>query len=118
MNLGNTLRIIRKKKGFTLESVYNKTGYSASHLSLTENNKNEPSIKMLRKLAKVYNIPVPIIFFYSIEDSDIQKNIIIFKIVKPLIETIIEHCFYDKITEVINAHDDLGQEPDYKKFKL
>lgn len=56
-NLGKKLKSLRELRGFSLRELKSKTGISAAHLLLLENNKvRSPSPMMLKKLASAYDI--------------------------------------------------------------
>ena len=62
-NLGNYLRNIREEKGWSLNDVYLNCGITDSRLSKLENNLyDEPSPKLLKKLAECYNISIVDLF--------------------------------------------------------
>lgn len=58
LNLGSTLRRLRKNEGLTLVDVSNKIKLSVSFLSDIERNKTRPSLDSLQKLAEFYNVGV------------------------------------------------------------
>ena len=62
MTLGENLRAIRKKRGYTLQYVAEKTGYSASLISQVERNLVNPSIATLKNISKVLDMPLFAIF--------------------------------------------------------
>ena len=55
MSLGERLRLKRKKMGFTLKEVNERTGLSVSFLSEVEREKTNPSVETLKKLANCYD---------------------------------------------------------------
>lgn len=58
INLGSTLRRLRKNEGLTLTEVSDKTTLSVSFLSDIERNKTRPSLDSLEKLADFYKVDV------------------------------------------------------------
>jgi transcriptional regulator with XRE-family HTH domain len=54
--IGQRLRQSRKERGFTLDVLAEKTGFSKSYLSQIENLKREPSIGTLTKIARALSI--------------------------------------------------------------
>lgn len=62
MLIGENLRNIRKKRGYTLQYIAEKTGYSASLISQVERDLVNPSIVTLRKIAEALEMPLFAIF--------------------------------------------------------
>jgi transcriptional regulator with XRE-family HTH domain len=57
-----SLKEIREEKGLTQIEASKKLEITKDYLSLLENSKRQPSIKMINKLAKVYREKPEIIF--------------------------------------------------------
>lgn len=74
MDLGNTLRTIRREKNITQSEAVLKLKISQTYLSQLEANKKEPSLPMLKKISKFYGIPVPVIMWKSLTDKDIVHS--------------------------------------------
>lgn len=75
-NLGNVLKVIRETLGHTQDSVYEETGLSINYLSRLENGHKGISIDKLNKLAKLYNVPAPIICILAIPAKGEFKDMI------------------------------------------
>lgn len=58
MQLGEELRMLRKKRRVTLTEVGEKTGLSVSFLSDIERNRTNPSLDTLEKLAEYFQVTV------------------------------------------------------------
>lgn len=56
--LGEKLRARRKEKGYSLEELSRRTGFSKSFLSQIENGKNSPSIASLKKITKALDVSI------------------------------------------------------------
>lgn len=67
MELGTTIRRIRKEKRLTLKDVAYMTNLTESLLSQIENNKAQPSIASLMAISKALNTPIA--YFFDQEDS-------------------------------------------------
>lgn len=74
MNLGNVIVMARKKIGLTQEDFAKKCGLSQNYISHIENNKREPNLKTIKQIGMELNIPVPILFFLALDESDIPNN--------------------------------------------
>lgn len=58
MRLGETIKSHRKKSGWTLTELSDLCEISVAQLSKLENNKSNPSIESLQKLAEAFHVPV------------------------------------------------------------
>lgn len=74
MNLGNTIKRVRKKKNIKQIELSNKCNISLTYLSQIENNKKEPALSTLREISNYLNIPLPILFFISLSEDDIPSE--------------------------------------------
>lgn len=92
MNLGKTIKHIRKQKGITQSDISSNCNISMTYLSQIENNKKEPSINMLKNISDYLDIPVPVLFFLSMSEDDIQPNKKeAYKIIYPSIKNLLSH---------------------------
>lgn len=94
MNLGNTIKEIRKRKGLKQNELAEKSHITQAYLSKIESNSKEPTISSLKSIAESLNIPLPILFFHAmtIDDVEPQKRDafqIIFPSLKGMIESFI-----------------------------
>ena len=74
MNLGSIISSARKGKGIKQGVLANELDISQTYLSLIERNKKEPNISLLKKISKSLEIPLPLIFFFSLEEEDLPLN--------------------------------------------
>jgi transcriptional regulator with XRE-family HTH domain len=58
MEVGATIRAIRKKRGITIGQLCEATGLSQGFLSLVENNKTSPSLATLESIAGFLQVPL------------------------------------------------------------
>lgn len=56
MNLGKAIKIIRIMRGLDQKEIAKSLDCSANYISLLENNKREPSLKLAIALAKTLNV--------------------------------------------------------------
>jgi len=90
MQIGETLKQLRKDRGETQIAVQNKVGITQTYLSQIESGKKEPSPDVFRKLCKYYKVPTQIVAWQSLEEKDIQgKKKPIYKKLKPIIDKLI-----------------------------
>ncbi|MGB9668380.1 MAG: helix-turn-helix domain-containing protein [Thermosulfidibacteraceae bacterium] len=68
LNLGNKIRDLRLKRGFTLNELAERTGFSIALLSQIENNIVSPPISTLWKIAEVLGVKI----YYFFQDTPIE----------------------------------------------
>lgn len=59
MDIGSTIRAIRKRKHITIAQICETTGLSQGFMSQVETNKTSPSITTLSLIADALNVPLP-----------------------------------------------------------
>jgi len=74
MDLGATIKNLRKQSGQTQTEFATTCGITQTYLSQIENNQKEPNLSVLGEISKQLNIPVPILFFLSLNEEDIPEN--------------------------------------------
>ena len=57
-NIGETIKKIRESKGFTQKYVFDRSRITQSKLSLIENGEIIPTIRTLKRLAKVFETTI------------------------------------------------------------
>ncbi|MDM8173655.1 helix-turn-helix transcriptional regulator [Olivibacter sp. 47] len=91
MDIGNTIKEIRKKKGLKQNELAEKSQMTQAYLSKIENNSKEPTIGSLKSIAESLNVPLPILFFHAmtVEDVEPEKRDA-FKIIIPSLKGMVE----------------------------
>ncbi len=92
MNIGNAIKELRQRKHPTLRQYEfaELAGMTQTFLSQIESGKKEPSTEMLKRISKQCDVPVAILYWYSIEESELPKNKRqAFRILKPSIDELI-----------------------------
>ncbi|SFF48013.1 transcriptional regulator, XRE family with cupin sensor [Paenibacillus algorifonticola] len=74
MDIGNTIRSIRKKKQLSIQQVAELTGLSQGFLSQVENNKTSPSISTLDHIAGALNVPLAFLLLKKDERMQILRK--------------------------------------------
>ena len=90
--IGSAIKKIRKSKNLKQIEFANKLKISTSSLSAIEQGARKPSLKMLEKIAKGFDLPLSIIFWFTIEREDVDKKEA-FDILKPQIDSMILSLF-------------------------
>lgn len=71
MNVGRAIRLCRVQRGASQGSVARQASCSVSYLSMLENNKRDPTLSTLAKVAHALQIPVGLLFFLASEQGDL-----------------------------------------------
>jgi transcriptional regulator with XRE-family HTH domain len=94
MNLGVTIKNIRKQKGQTQSEFALACGISQTYLSQIENNQREPNLSTLKIISNELDVPLPILFFLSLNIDDIQQNKReAFEIISPSVKSLVNEFF-------------------------
>ena len=94
MNLGITIKSIRKQQGLKQNQFAALCDITQAYLSQIENNKKEPNLSTLKVISNNLGTPLPILFFLSIDIDDIapeKKDA--FEIIGPSIKSLINQFF-------------------------
>jgi transcriptional regulator with XRE-family HTH domain len=94
MDLGNIIKNIRKKKELTQTEFASLCGITQTYLSQIENNSKEPNLATLKEISKNLKVPLPILFFLSMTEDDVQPSKRkAFEIVSPSVKSLINEFF-------------------------
>jgi len=74
MDLGIIIKNIRKQKGLTQNEFASLCGITQTYLSQIEGNLKEPNLSTLKSIGENLNVPLPILFFMSLTEEDVQPN--------------------------------------------
>jgi XRE family transcriptional regulator, regulator of sulfur utilization len=97
MDIGKTIKALRKKEELSQTALADLCGISATYLSQLENNRKSPSSELTSLLAANLNVPVPIFYFLAMEESDIpREKQVAYQILAPTINGAIAQLFLDK----------------------
>ena len=95
MNLGTTIKNIRKDRGFSQSDFARICGITQTYLSQIENNQKEPNLSVLKTISEKLIVPLPILFFKSITEEDVRPDKReIFKTISPAVKKIIDENKY------------------------
>lgn len=94
MDLGNVIRNMRKKKDMTQNEFSSLCGITQTYLSQIESNSKEPNLSTLRTISEKLNIPLPILFFLSMTEDDVNpKKRKAFEIISPSVKSLVNEFF-------------------------
>ncbi|WP_435307225.1 helix-turn-helix domain-containing protein [Pseudoxanthomonas sp. LjRoot125] len=71
MNVGRAIRLCRTKRGASQGAVARQASCSVSYLSMLENNKRDPTLSTLIRVAQALQVPVGLLFFLASEQEDL-----------------------------------------------
>lgn len=72
MKIGRALKLCRSARDLSLEIVAERVGISVSYLSRLENDKREPSLVLVGKIAEALSVPLPVIVFLAAEPGELK----------------------------------------------
>lgn len=94
MNLGQTIKSIRKQRDYTQEELATACMITQTYLSQIENNLKDPNLSVLKTIAEKLSLPLPILFFLSLNEEDVEPSKIeIFRQLDPLVKQVIDELF-------------------------
>jgi len=74
MDLGKIIKNYRKAKKLTQEEFASLCGITQTYLSQIESNSKEPNLSTLKEISSQLEIPLPILFFLSLNDEDLNPE--------------------------------------------
>jgi transcriptional regulator with XRE-family HTH domain len=94
MNIGKVIKDTRKQKGQTQTVFALSCGITQTYLSQIENNSKEPNLSTLKTISSNLDIPLPILFFMSLNEEDIPlEKRKAFGIINPSVKSLINEFF-------------------------
>ena len=94
MDLGLTIKKLRQQNGLNQCQFADVCGITQTYLSQIENNLKEPNISTLRNIANQLSVPLPVLFFLTLDDKDIQEEKrSAFNLLAPSIKSMISEFF-------------------------
>ena|SRR5690554_3846256 len=94
MHIGNAIKDLRQKRGFKQNEFAEKSGLSQSYLSLIEKGVKEPTLSILKQIATVLEIPMPVLVFFSLDKDDVaESKRETFRMLEPSIKSLINDVF-------------------------
>lgn len=92
MNVGTAIEEIRRQKDVSQKDLASRSNIGQSYLSSIENNKKDPNLSTLKDISDALEVPLPLLFLFSLEESDIPEHKRdIFTIVMPIIKSLVEN---------------------------
>lgn len=96
MNLGYALKKIRTERGIRQNVAAKKAGISQTYLSQIESgDKDGVSVDIIKSLSMVYSVPPAVIYWYAMDDNDVQKSKMeAYRKLKPAIDSIVSEFLH------------------------
>lgn len=86
--------MLRKQRGQTQDEFATRCGITQTYLSQIESNQREPHLSTLKAISDELKVPLPIIFFLSMNEADVQQSKRkAFQIVSPSIKSLVNEFF-------------------------
>ncbi|MFA7446448.1 MAG: helix-turn-helix transcriptional regulator [Flavobacteriaceae bacterium] len=94
MDLGTAIRNIRKQRGQTQIEFASSCGITQTYLSQIENNSKEPNLSILKKISENLEVPLPILFFMSLNNEDVKpEKREAFELITPSVKSLVNEFF-------------------------
>lgn len=94
MNIGTAIKTLRLKESLLQEEFASRIGITQTYLSQIERGHKKPSLDVLNSMANDLKLPLPLMFWFGVEESDIQENKRdAYKTLKPSIDALIGSLF-------------------------
>lgn len=71
MNIGKAIKLCRNQRGLTKVKLAEKSGLSASYLTLLEQGKRDPNLSTLEQICRALQIPSTVLMFLA---SDAEER--------------------------------------------
>ena len=96
MNLGETIKLLRKRNGLNQSQLAELCDITVTYLSLIENGKKEPTLSLLKMIANSLQVPLPILLFSALTEEDIpESRKEFFNVIKPSIDSMLHNLIDD-----------------------
>mgnify|MGYP003603470011 FL=1 len=72
MNVGQAIRRCRTQRGVSQSAIANSAKCSVSYLSMLENNKRDPTLSTITKIAEALHVPVGLLFVLAADKHELR----------------------------------------------
>ena len=98
MNLGETIKLLRKRNRLNQSQLAELCEITVTYLSLIENGKKEPTLSLLKTIANSLQVPLPILLFSALTEEDIpESRKDFFNVIKPSIDSMLHNLIDDNV---------------------
>ena len=96
MNLGETIKLLRKRNGLNQSQLAELCEITVTYLSLIENGKKAPTLSLLKTITNSLQVPLPILLFSALTEEDIpESRKEFFNVIKPSIDSMLHNLIDD-----------------------
>jgi transcriptional regulator with XRE-family HTH domain len=74
MQLGTAIKDLRQESGLRQKELASRVDVTQSYLSQIENDRKEPNLSTLRRIAQELGVSLPILFFLSMDEDDVRPD--------------------------------------------
>ena len=100
MDIGTVIKEATKSKRIKQQSFAEMCGITQTYLSQIENNVKEPTISLLKRIAEKLHLPLPILYFLSLEKDDIEeRKRDAYELLMPSIKSLVNQFFSDNLKD-------------------
>lgn len=94
MNVGQTIKDFRKKKGIKQGEFSKMCEITQTYLSLIESNQKEPNLSLLKTISENLEVPLPILVFLSLDINDVpDRKKDLYKILEPSLKDMVTQIY-------------------------
>lgn len=73
MNVGHAIRLCRTRRGVSQSDVAHRASCSVSYLSMLENNKRDPKLSTVSRIAQALHVPLGVLFFLASDNAEMGQ---------------------------------------------
>ena len=73
MNVGQAIRLCRTQRGVSQSTIANRANCSVSYLSMLENNKRDPTLSTVTRIAEALHVPVGLLFILAADQNELGE---------------------------------------------
>jgi len=86
MDIGSAIKYFRNQRGLSQKALAEAMEITAPYLSLVESNQRVPTIAFLEQVARVFDVPLPILMFFALEEKDVplKKRTMFRSLIEPV----------------------------------
>lgn len=94
MKIGTVIKEARQKRGIKQYELAKLSGITQTYLSQIESNEKEPNMSTLKIISSHVNLPIPILFFLSLDENDVElEKREAFKLIDQPVKLLIKEFF-------------------------
>lgn len=73
MNVGQAIRLCRTQQGASQSAIADRANCSVSYLSMLENNKRDPTLSTVTKIAEALHMPIGLLFVLASAPNELGE---------------------------------------------